>query len=186
MTTFEKLADLPLEVEGYSLEGLRANVSSGFERLTTVVHLEGGGETGIGEDVVYDSEDQVALQEAGPVHDLSGRYALGEFCELIETLDLFPVEPRREVSRLYRRWTFDSAALDLALRQAGRPLHEVLGRAPQPVTFVVSLRLGEPASLEPVTHRLERYPGLRFKLDATTSWTPELMEALARTGAVDS
>ncbi len=186
MSTFELLAELPLEVEGYSLEGLRANVSSGFERLTTVVHLEGGGETGIGEDVVYDSEDQVALQEAGAVHDLSGRYALGEFCELIETLDLFPVKPRREVSRLYRRWTFDSAALDLALRQAGRPLHEVLGRPPQPVTFVVSLRLGEPPSLEPIERRLAHYPTLRFKLDPTSSWTPELIAQLVKTGAVDS
>ena len=89
----------------------------------------GGGVEGIGEDVVYDAVDHVALQEAGPVHDLAGRYALGEFCELIDSLDLFPVAPQRDVSRLYRRWTFHSAALDLALRQAGKPLHEVLGRA---------------------------------------------------------
>jgi L-alanine-DL-glutamate epimerase-like enolase superfamily enzyme len=186
VSTFDLLADLPLEVEDYSLEGLRAEVSSGFERLTTVVHLHGGGATGVGEDVVYEGEDQVALQETGPVHDLSGRYALGEFCELIETLDLFPVAPQREVSRLYRHWTFGSAALDLALRQAGRTLHEVLGRAPQPVTFVVSLRLGEPPSLEPIERRLSHYPTLRFKLDPTSSWTPELIDALVRTGAVDS
>ena len=73
MSTFDQLAGLPLEVDGYSLEGLKASVSSGFERLTTVVHLHGGGHEGIGEDVVYDGEDQVALQEAGPV--LEGRYA---------------------------------------------------------------------------------------------------------------
>ena len=60
--------------------------------------------------------------------DLAGRYSLGEFCELIDGLDLFPVEPQRgEVSRLYRRWTFHSAALDLALRQAGTPLHAGAG-----------------------------------------------------------
>ncbi len=147
MSTFDLLAGLPLEVEGYRLEGLRAHVSSGFERLSTVVHLYGGGAEGVGEDVVYDAEDHVALQEAGAVHDLAGRYALGEFCELIDSLDLFPVEPQREVSRLYRRWTFHSAALDLALAQAGRPLHDVLGRPPNPLTFVVSLRLGEPATL---------------------------------------
>ena len=35
----------------------------------------------------------------------------------------------REVSRLYRTWAYESAALDLALRQAGKPLHEVLGRS---------------------------------------------------------
>jgi hypothetical protein len=187
MTTFDRLAGLPLEVEGYSLEGLRAQVSSGFERISTVVHLHGGGTEGVGEDVVYDAEDQLALQEAGPVLSLSGRYALGEFCELIDGLDLFPVEPiRGEVSRLYRRWTFHSAALDLALRQAGRPLHAVLEREARPLTFVVSLRLGEPPTLSPITSRLAHYPSLRFKLDATTSWTPELIAALAASGAVDS
>jgi hypothetical protein len=186
MSTFDALAGLPLEVEGYALEGLRAQVSSGFERLSTVVHLRGAGVEGLGEDVVYDGVDQVALQEAGAAHDLSGRYALGEFCELIDSLDLFPAPAQREVSVLYRRWTFHSAALDLALRQAGRPLHEVLGREAKPLTFVVSLRLGEPPSLDPLTRRLDRYPTLRFKLDPTSSWTPELIKALVTTGAIDS
>lgn len=186
MTTFDRLADLPLEVDGYELKGLRAHVSSGFERLSTVVHLRGGGSEGVGEDVVYEAEDHVALQQAGAVLPLAGRYRLGEFCTLIDGLDLFPVAPQRDVSRLYRRWTFHSAALDLALRQAGRPLHDVLGRPAQPLTFVVSLRLGEPASLAPVQSRLQQHPTLRFKLDATSSWTPELIAALVQTGAVDS
>jgi L-alanine-DL-glutamate epimerase-like enolase superfamily enzyme len=186
VSTFDLLADLRLEVEDYSLEGLRADVSSGFERLTTVVHLRGGDVEGVGEDVVYQAADHVALQDAGPVHDLGGSYALAEFCELIDSLDLFPIAPEWEVSRLYRRWTFHSAALDLALQQAGKPLHEALGRAPSPMRFVVSLRLGEPPAIEPIERRLDRYPTLRFKLDATSSWSPELIAALVRTGAVDS
>jgi hypothetical protein len=188
VSTFDLLAELPIEVDGYTLEGLRAEVSSGFERLSTVVHLTGGGLEGVGEDVVYDAEDHVALQQAGPVHAnaLSGQFTLAEFCELVDSLDLFPVAPQREVSRLYRRWTFHSAALDLALAQAGQPLHARLGREPQPVTFVVSLRLGEPPTLAPVERRLARYPTLRFKLDPTSSWTPELIEALVATEAVDS
>jgi L-alanine-DL-glutamate epimerase-like enolase superfamily enzyme len=186
VSTFDLLRDLPLEVDGYTLEGLRTSVSSGFERLTTVLHLHGGGLEGIGEDVVYDAPDHVALQTAGAVHHLAGRFSLADFCELIDSLDLFPVEPQRDVSRLYRRWTFHSAALDLALRQAGKPLHEVVGREPQAVTFVVSLRLGEPARFDPVERRLRRYPTLRFKLDPTSSWTPELIEALVATGTVDT
>jgi L-alanine-DL-glutamate epimerase-like enolase superfamily enzyme len=186
MNTFERLSGLPLTVERYELEGLRANVSSGFERLSTIVHLHGGEHEGVGEDVVYDAEDQVAMQAAGPVQPLAGRYSLGEFCELSDSLDLCPVEPQRDVSRLYRRWTFHSAALDLALRQAGVPLHEALGREARPVTFVVSLRLGEPAAFEPLERRLARYPTLRFKLDPTSSWTPELIARLVATGAVDS
>ena len=188
MSTFDLLADLPIEVDGYTLEGLRAEVSSGFDRLSTVVHLTGGGLEGVGEDVVYDAEDHVALQEAGPVHAgaLSGRFTLADFCELVDSLDLFPVAPKRDVSRLYRRWTFHSAALDLALAQAGEPLWNRLDREPRPVTFVVSLRLGEPPTLDPIERRLSGYPSLRFKLDPTSSWTPELIAALVATGAVDS
>jgi len=186
VSTFDLLVDLPLQIDDYRLEGLRAHVSSGFERLSTVVRLRGGGVEGIGEDVVYDAADQTALQEAGAVQVLGGSWRLGDFCALIDSLDLFPVEPQRPVSRRYRRWTFHSAALDLALQQAGRPLHAVLGREPRPVTFVVSLRLGDPPTLDPIESRLANYPSLRFKLDPMSSWTPELIAALAATGAIDS
>jgi L-alanine-DL-glutamate epimerase-like enolase superfamily enzyme len=90
------------------------------------------------------------------------------------------------VFRRYRRWAVESAALDLALRQAGRPLHEVLDREPLPVRFVVSSRLGEPPTLEPVSRRLARHPHLRFKLDAVPEWTDELIAGLQTTGAIDS
>ena len=39
------------------------------------------------------------------------------------------------------------------------------------MTFVVSMRLGEPPSLAPLRARLDRYPSLRFKLDPTSDWT---------------
>ena len=104
----------------------------------------------------------------------------------MEALDLWPAPPQREASRLYRVWAYESAALDLALRQAGTSLHAALGRESRPVRFVVSLRLGEPPTLDPVVKRLERYPSLRFKLDPTTEWTPEIIAGLVATGAVDS
>jgi hypothetical protein len=183
---FDQLADLPLEVDSYELEGLERDVSSDFTRLSTVIHLKGKGEEGVGEDVVYDALDHIALQDAGPVHDLSGRRTLGEFCGLIHELDLFPAPPVREVSPLYRRWAFESAALDLALRQANTSLHEHLGIPPQPVTFVVSLRLGDPPTITPVMNRLDSYPTLRFKLDPVSAWSEELIADLVATGAVDS
>ena len=187
MATYDLVADLPVEIEAYALDGLVAEVSSDFERKSTVVRLQGAGEEGVGEDVVYDAVDHEVAQAAGPTLPLAGRWTLGSFCEHLATLDPFPEPPERgDVSRLYRTWAYESAALDLALRQAGRPLHEVLGREPAPVTFVVSLRLGEPPSLDPVLSRLEAYPTLRFKLDPTTSWDEELIAGLVATGAVDS
>jgi L-alanine-DL-glutamate epimerase-like enolase superfamily enzyme len=186
MSTYELVADLALTIEDYALEGLVQSVSSDFERKSTVIHLHGGGEEGVGEDVVYDAVDHEIAQEAGSVLALAGNWTIRSFAEHLATLDLFPKEPQRDVSRLYRTWAYESAALDLALRQAGEPLHALLGREPRPLTFVVSLRLGEPPSLDPVTRRLERYPTLRFKLDPTASWDEELIASLVATGAVDS
>src|SRR5207237_1057236 len=78
--------------------------------------------------------------------------------EQLGEVDLFATDPPSVPEwRLYRRWAFESAALDLALRQAGVSLAEALGREPQPVRFVVSLRLGEPPSAEPVRRLLGLY-----------------------------
>jgi L-alanine-DL-glutamate epimerase-like enolase superfamily enzyme len=192
VASYEKIADLPLQVDSYELRGLEFHLpGTDFDRLTTIILLKGGGHEGMGEDVVYDALDHVAFQDAGPVLELAGEHTIGSFSELLVGLDLFPSPPEREVSVNYRRWAFESAALDLALRQAGKSLHEVLGREPRPVTFVVSMRLTAPGSdevstIEPVRKRLEVYPTLRFKLDPTNDWTDELIEQLVETGAVDS
>ncbi len=180
------MADFPVAIDDYELEGLSESVSSDFERKSTVIRLRGGGEEGVGEDVIYDAVDHEIAQKAGPVLALAGDWTIRSFSEHLASLDLFAEPPQREVSPLYRTWAYESAALDLALRQAGTPLHEVLGREPRPVTFVVSLRLGEPPTLEPITRRLERYPTLRFKLDPTVSWDEALIAGLVATGAVDS
>jgi L-alanine-DL-glutamate epimerase-like enolase superfamily enzyme len=182
----ERLAALPLRVEAYELRGLERGVSSAFVRRSTLITLHGGGEEGLGEDVTYDAGDHEALQNAGPSLELAGDWTLQRFCEHVEALELWPAPPAREPSRHYRVWAYESAALDLALRQAGIPLHAALGRPARPVRFVVSLRLGEPSTLDPVSRRLQRYPGLRFKLDPVSDWTPELIADLQATGAVDS
>ena len=186
MSTWDLVADLPVEIERYSLEPLLADVSSDFVRKSTVIHLYGAGHEGVGEDVTYDAVDQEILQAAGPALQLSGSFTLASFAERLAELSLFPEPPQREVSANYRTWAYESAALDLALRQAGTTLHAVLARECEPVRFVVSLRLGEPPSIEPVSGRLALYPGMRFKLDPTSSWDEPLIAELRATGAVDS
>ena len=72
MSLYEPIAALPLHIEGYSLERLARTVSSGFERVSTVIALEGGGATGLGEDVTYQAEAHEAQIAAGPILDLAG------------------------------------------------------------------------------------------------------------------
>jgi hypothetical protein len=197
MSSYDRIAGLPLEIEALELEGLELRFSEEFSRLTTLVKLRGPSgsapSVGIGEDVVYDGLDQVALQTEGADLDLSGSYTLDSFSRHLEEVELWPSPPvRGDTSPLYRRWAFESAALDLALQQAGRSLADVLEREPRPVHFVVSMRLEQrlvvegPTQPDRALRLLERYPGTKLKLDPTNGWTPELIETLAATGAVAS
>ncbi len=186
MATYDAVRDLPLEIESYALEGREVAVSSEFTRRTTVIHLEGGGHEGVGEDVTYDGEAQLALQAEGPAFPLAGRHTLDSFSQLLDRLSLFPTEPSMPAFLDYRRWAFESAALDLALRQAGVSLAGAVGREASPVTFVVSLRIENPPSIEPVGTLRERYPALRFKLDPTAEWTEALVAELAALDGIDT
>jgi L-alanine-DL-glutamate epimerase-like enolase superfamily enzyme len=193
MASYELIADLPLRIDSLSLEGREMPFGQEFIRKTTLIQLHGGGELGVGEDVVYDPVDHEILQDAGGDSiDLAGDWTIDSFSKRLDEVSLWPQEPARgDVSRDYRRWAFESAALDLALRQAGRSLADVLGREPRPVTYVVSMRLtapgdGEPETADRVLSLLERYPGTGLKLDPTNTWTQELVDELAVTGAVNS
>jgi hypothetical protein len=160
--TYDSVKDLPLRVDSYELERLEHPVSPEFSRVTTVVHLHGGGEEGVGEDVSWMS----SAHDAFPELPHSGTRTLDSFSQQLDGLDDL------------RRWGVESSALDLALRQAGRSLADVLEREPRPLRFVVSTR-GD------AREWLRFYPALRFKLDAEKDWTDELVAELAATGAVE-
>jgi L-alanine-DL-glutamate epimerase-like enolase superfamily enzyme len=181
-----RLADLPLVIEACEFDRLHAVLAYEFERVTTHVRLAGAGVEGLGEDVSPFREDGTTLHETRPSLPLEGGWTLAGFCDHVSALELFPEPPEWEGALRFRNWAFESAALDLALRQAGRPLHDVLGLAPQPVRFVNSLGLGKEPSIEPVRRRLDRSPDVRFKLDAEVTWAPSLVDEVAATGAVDT
>ena len=186
MSLYDAVKDLPLEIDSYALDPLELQARSDFLRKTTVVRLQGGGEEGIGEDVTYHAEEHDFSLALGPVFPLSGSWTLHAFSEHVGGLPLFPQEPAQHAYWDYRRWAYESAALDLALRQAGRSLGDAAQRDPRPVEFVVSMGLGSPPSTERFHSWLGLYPSLRFKLDANAEWSDELIEELSATGAVDS
>ena len=172
---YARLASLPLHVEAYSTERREQEVSSGFRRVTTTVVLTGGGSEGRGEDVTYAAEDHDGFPFGLP---LDGDWTLDEFSRVVGGLDLFPAgPPQMEVFRSYRQWAFESAALDLALRQSGQSLGAALGRPFRPVHFVLSTRLD-------VRPWLKVDPELEFKLDPTPEWDAALVERVAASGRV--
>ena len=97
VSLYDRLAGLSVEISGYALERRSVEVSSGFTRVTTTIALEGGGETGRGEDVGYEAAkllDRImrgseaeksvveieprVLHEARQVDDAQHRHALVE------------------------------------------------------------------------------------------------------------
>jgi L-alanine-DL-glutamate epimerase-like enolase superfamily enzyme len=185
VSTYAQIADLSLRIESHELERLEHRISDEFTRVTTIVHLRGGGEEGLGEDVSYSGEDHERFAHPGVELPLAGEWTIESFSSQLDGLKLWPEPPGMPAFRDYRRWAFESAALDLALRQRGVPLAEAVGREPQPLRFVVSMRWDE-ASLEPVRRLLEVHPSTRFKVDPVAGWTPELVAELAELGVVDT
>ncbi len=170
VTLYERIAELPVQIESHTLEPL-AFTTPHFTRLTTTVALSGGGHTGRGEDVAYSDSDQEAHRTMAPLV-LEGRRTFGAWSVLLDSMAVTPMEPAAPAVRDYRRWAYESALLDLGLRQAGTTLGKLIGRPPEPVRFCLSSGLGpEPWLVE--------YPELEFKLDIRDDWDEARVEALA-------
>ena len=160
MALWDSVADLPVKVDGYKLERRESSTPSGWTRVTTTVVLLSEGATGQGEDVTYESE----LHDGVPDElMLAGTWSLEDFSHRLDEVE--------ELTEGYRRWAFESAALDLALRQNGVGFGEALGRRERPVRFVVSTRAAP-------ERWLEVEPELEFKLDAEKDWDRQLLRRL--------
>ena len=182
---YDAVADLPLSVESVELQR-RVRQTPAFERVSTVVVLRGDGETGRGEDVTYETDHHDDLLDADPdlTGALAGEYEFDGFSARLDQTDLWPAGlPDRLDFVDYRRWAFEAAALDLALRQAGETLADRLDRAFDPVRFVASSRLPD-GDTDRVETLLSQYPDAELKLDVTDDWTDHTFDYLESTGAV--
>ena len=173
MPLWDRLRELELVVEDFTTERQSVDVSSEFTRVTTTVVLAGGGQEGRGEDVTYTAQDH----DWFPRLEAPGGTTLGGLSGGLDELQLFQGEPKMGASSDYRRWAFESAALDLALRQSGVTLGAVVDRGYRPVRFVVSTR-------QDAFAYLAHDPDLELKLDPENDWDRALMERLAATDRV--
>ncbi|MDX6376050.1 MAG: hypothetical protein QOE98_353 [Gaiellaceae bacterium] len=164
MELYTRVADLKLAIDDYALER-REHVTPSWTRVTTTIVMRGAGLEGRGEDVTYEVPEHDVLAAARPI-DLS---AVGTFDEASGTL--------AELGTGYRRWAFESAALDLALRQGGQTLGGALGLSYRPVRFCMSTR-------QDARPWLEAAPGLEFKLDPEPTWDDAYLDWLAASGRV--
>ena len=177
MGTYDRIASLPVLIDDVAYERQSQAVSSGFERVSTTIVMRGGGHEGRGEDICYVPADHDLLPAPASL-GIEGTHTIATLSQHLDGGELFTGDPSMAASRDYRRWAFESAALDLALRQAGSTLGEVVGREPAPVRFVVSTR-------EDVRDWLAVAPGLEFKVDPIPGeWDEGHMDALAATGSV--
>lgn len=182
---YDRVADLTVTIDDYELTRHERDTSSGFTRVTSEVSLHGDGETGRGEDVSYETAAHDDLEANAASLPVTGSFSFEAFSARIGDSDLFfGGEPGQSIFRNYRRWAFESAALDLALRQADTMLAERLDREYRPVRFVVSTRLDDPPTGERIDDWLARNRDLEFKLDPTSAWTEAVIERLADTDAV--
>jgi hypothetical protein len=170
-----RLARLEVEVDGYELEPQELETPN-FVRKSTTIALTGGGVQGRGEDVSYSADDQEAHRRLDPL-PLRGRRTLAEWSALLDEQELFPVDTVQHAARDYRRWAYESAFLDLALRQAGTTLGGAVGRPYSPVRFVVS------SNLDP-DRWTALYPDVEMKVDAGAEWGTAEFERLAAAGVV--
>lgn len=181
---YDRISDLEFSVESTELVHYERDTTSGFTRTTTVISLHGDDEVGRGEDVTYDSDAHYNFQETD-IPDITGEYTIDEFSEYLGDIDwFFGEEPGQAIFRNYRQWAFESAALDLALKQADTTLANRLDRVYRPVRFAVSTRLDDPPTGERILDWLDHDSDLEFKLDPTSDWSTDLITRLADTDAV--
>jgi hypothetical protein len=166
MSLWDEVKGLEVKIDDYALQRRESSTPSGWTRVTTTVVLHGDGGAGEGEDVTYDAEAHDGVPDDLM---LAGTWSLEDFTHRLDEFE--------QLAEGYRRWAFESAALDLALRQNELGLGEAVGRRERPVRFVVSTR-NDPEQW------LKVAPELEFKLDAETDWDRGLLRRLRELGRV--
>ena len=120
VSTYDAIAGLRLRVDGYALERLERAVSSDFTRVPTVIRCAAPARRASARTSATTPATTTASRR--PERPPADRRVDAGLVRRAPRrgLDLFPEPPNWEPRAATGSWAYESAALDLALRQAGR------------------------------------------------------------------
>ena len=170
-----RLAALAVRIEraDCTVQGIDLPSYADGPRPSGLVRLSGGGHEGVGEHVAWTFGAQHAF-----VARLGTLVPPGE-----RTLGALRGELRAGGDPAYERAAIEAAAIDLALRQAGKGLAALAEAEPSPARYVVSLAVGADP-LPAVREEMARSPGIELKIDVGPGWSRSSLAGLADLGSV--
>jgi L-alanine-DL-glutamate epimerase-like enolase superfamily enzyme len=165
-----RLIELPLSVEKahVALDAIELPSYPDEPRPSSTIALAGGQQTGTGENVAWSRDDHHNFQRQIDTGDYTHRGSLGSFLRAIGAI----------VPDAYQRAAIESAAVDLALRQARTNLEELAASDFSDTRYVRSFAASPDPLPELVAHR-EQNPEIEIKLDVHPAWEEETLERLA-------
>jgi hypothetical protein len=194
VTGWERLRDLALNVTAVQIQEMAMVTGPQWTRRTRRIQFEGPGRvgpalfSGAGEDVSWAEVSPDEILTLYPEDLLCWKGSFGDWSARLDAREQTPAYQSLASARLsepdYLRWALESAAMELALRQIQTSLEEVLQRPAAPLHFCLSMGLGQPPSTNTVRAWRE-HGDYRFKLDASSAWTKELIAELAGLNCVD-
>ena len=170
-----RLAALPLRVERARCDVAPVAVPSypGGPRPSSTLVLECAGHAGRGEHVGWTDEAHAGFAERVAALPLARCTTVADAGALA----------RERLPDPYDRAALETAAIDLALRQAATDAFLLCGKAPRPVRYVLSFeRVADPAAR--ARSELAPNPGLELKVDADPAWSDDTLAALESLGRV--
>lgn len=174
-TLATRLSTLPLRVERARCDVAPIAVPSypGGPRPSSTLRLDGAGHTGRAEHVGWTDDAHASFAERAVALALAGWATVGDAS----------ARAREHLSDAYDRAAWETAVIDLALRQAATDAFVLCGTTPRPVRYVLSFeRVADPAAR--AREELAPNPDLELKVDADPSWSDDTLRDLAALGRV--
>jgi hypothetical protein len=188
VTGWERLRDLALDVTAVQIQELALLTGPQWTRRTRRIQFDGRGCSGAGEEVSWVEVSVDEILALYPEDLLCWQGSLGDWSARLDAREQTPAYQFLARARAsepdYLRWALESAAMELALRQNQSSLEVALQRQAAPLRFCLSMNLGHPPSTR-LVRAWREHGDYRFKLDASSAWTSELIAELAALDCVE-